>query len=148
MNIDTKYLGEVEISEEQIIIFPNGLLGFESSREFVLLDVPENPSFKFLQDIKNSYISFLLINPWDFFKDYDVELPDEELMKIDINPKVENDMTTVYTIVTIGQSFKSSTSNLLAPIVINISNKKGRQFILNDSKYTTRHTLFPEGMSE
>jgi len=147
MNIDTKYLGEVEINDEQIIIFPNGLLGFESSREFVLLDVPDNPTFKFLQDIKNSYISFLLINPWDFFKDYDVELPDEELLKIEINPKVENNMT-VYTVVTLGQSFKDSTSNLLAPIVINLSHKKGKQFILNDSLYNTRHNLFPEGKGE
>lgn len=147
MNIDTKYLGEVEISEEQIIIFPNGLLGFEGSREFVLLDVPDNPTFKFLQDIKNSYISFLLINPWDFFKSYDVELPDEELMKIDIDPKGENNMA-IYNVITLGKEFKNSTGNLLAPIVINISNKFGRQFILNDSQYTTRHKLFPEGKGE
>lgn len=144
MNINTKYLGEIEISEEQIIIFPNGLLGFEGSREFVLLDVPDNPTFKFLQDIKNSYISFLLINPWNFFKDYDVNLPDEELIKIEINPASENNME-IYTVVTLGNDFKSSTSNLLAPIVVNLSNNKGKQFILNDSEYTTRHRLFPEG---
>ena len=147
MQIQTKYLGEIEISKEQILSFPNGILGFEDSREFVLLDVPDNPYFKFLQDIKNSYISFLLTNPWDFFKDYDVELPDEELLKIQINPTTENQMV-IYTVVTLGQSFKDSTSNLLAPIVINLSSKEGRQFILNDSLYNTRHSLFSEGMSE
>lgn len=147
MQIQTKYLGEIEISKEQILSFSNGILGFEDSREFVLLDVPDNPYFKFLQDIKNSYISFLLTNPWDFFKDYDVELPDEELLKIQINPTTENQMV-IYTVVTLGQSFKESTSNLLAPIVINLYSKEGRQFILNDSLYNTRHSLFSEGMSE
>lgn len=147
MQIQTKYLGTIEISKEQILSFSNGILGFEDSREFVLLDVPDNPYFKFLQDIKNSYISFLLTNPWDFFKDYDVELPDEELLKIQINPTTENQMV-IYTVVTLGQSFKDSTSNLLAPIVINLSSKEGRQFILNDSLYNTRHSLFSEGMSE
>lgn len=144
MNISTKYLGEVQIDEEQIITFPNGILGFENSKKFVLLDIPDNPIFKFLQDINNSYISFLLINPWDFFKDYDVELPDEDLLKIDIDPNAENNMA-IFTVVTLGQSFQSSTSNLLAPIVINLNHKKGKQFILNDSIYTTKHKLFPEG---
>jgi flagellar assembly factor FliW len=147
MKIKTKYLGEVEIDEDQIIHFPKGLLGFESNKEFVLLDVPENPYFKFLQDIKNSYISFLLINPWDFFKDYDVEFPDQELMNIDIKSNNKNDMA-VYTVVTIGIKFQDSTSNLLAPIVINLSARKGRQFILNDSIYTTKHKLFTEGQGE
>ncbi|WFA07924.1 flagellar assembly protein FliW [Tissierella sp. Yu-01] len=147
MNIETKYLGEVEINEEQIISFPNGLLGFENSKEFILLDVPNNPYFKFLQDIHNSYISFLLINPWDFFKDYDVELNDEELLKIDIESDKDNDMA-IYSVVTLAQKFKESTSNLLAPIVINLLAKKGRQFILNDSKYTTKHKLYPEGLGE
>ena len=147
MNIETKYLGEVKISEEQIISFPNGLLGFENSKEFILLDVPNNPYFKFLQDIHNSYISFLLINPWDFFKDYDVELNDEGLLKIDIESDKDNDMA-IYCVVTLAQKFKESTSNLLAPIVINLLAKKGRQFILNDSKYTTKHKLYPEGLGE
>lgn len=144
MNIETKYLGEVEISEENIIEFPHGLLGFESSREFILLDVPENPYFKFLQDIHNSYISFLLVNPWDFFKGYDLELPDEGLIKIDIDPKEKNHMV-IYSVVTLGQEFKESTANLLAPIVINLDAHKGKQFVLNDSIYTTKHKLFPEG---
>lgn len=144
MNIETKYLGEIELSEENIIEFPNGLLGFESSKEFVLLDVPENTYFKFLQDIHNSYISFLLLNPWDFFKDYDVELSDEELEKIGISHNEKSHMS-IYSVVTLGQEFKSSTTNLLAPIVINFDINKGRQFILNDSIYTTKHKLFPEG---
>jgi flagellar assembly factor FliW len=147
MNIKTKYLGEIEVSEEQIIHFPNGLLGFENSKEFVLLDIVESPYFKFLQDVHNSYISFTIINPWDFFKDYDVELDDGELLKIDIDPNKENHME-IYSVVTLGSKFKESTTNLLAPIVINLSAKKGKQFILNDSTYTTKHKLFPEGLGE
>ena len=147
MLIKTKYLGEVQINEEQIILFSSGLLGFENSNKFVLLDIPDNPYFKFLQDINNSYISFLLINPWDYFKDYDVELPDEDLGKIEVNSNEHNNMA-IYTVVTLGQQFSDSTSNLLAPIVINHLVNKGRQFILNDSIYTTRHNLFHEGMGE
>ena len=68
MKIQTKYLGEIEINKDQIISFPKGLLGFEEHKEFVILGIQGNELFKFLQDIHHEYISFLLINPWDFSK--------------------------------------------------------------------------------
>ena len=143
MRINTKYLGGIEISQEQILSFPYGLLGFEGNCEFVLLNVPDNDHFKFLQDITTSYIAFLLINPWDFFKEYDMEIPDEELVKIGIDPD-ENAQMEIYSVVTLGETLKDSTANLLAPIVINQKDKKGKQFILNDTQYTTKHKLFTE----
>lgn len=146
MEINTKYLGKVNIQESQIINFPKGILGFEDHREFVLLDIEGNPLFKFLQDIKYEQIGFVLINPWKFFKDYDIELPDDKLENININPKENNDMG-IYNIVTLSKSLKNSTANLLAPIVINLEDKKGKQFVLNNSLYTTKHPLVPEGDS-
>lgn len=143
MNIETKYLGEVKISKDQIISFSKGLLGFESNQEFVLLSIPDNPHFKFLQDIHNSYICFILIEPWDIFQDYDIEIPDEKLRNMDINLSEESQFS-VYNIVTLGRTFQESTANLLAPIIINLSNRQGKQFILNNSPYRTKHKLFSE----
>ena len=147
MIIQTKYLGEVEISEEQILHFPKGVLGFENHHDFVILDIFENHHFKILQSLKHPEIAFFIINPWDFFKDYEVDIPDEELAKIDILPNKENNFA-LFNIVTLGQTFKESTANLLAPIIINLNNKKGKQFILNDQNYTTKHKLFPQGTGE
>lgn len=144
MKINTKYLGEVQINKEQIISFPKGLLGFEDHKEFVVLSMEGNTHFKFLQDIHHDYISFLIINPWDFFEDYDIELPDNQLNSMGIFPE-KNTNISIYNIVTIGKSLQESTCNLLAPIVINLENKKGRQFILDNSSYTTKHRLLPKG---
>ena len=52
----------------------------------------------------------------------------------------------IYTIVTLSKEFKKSTSNLLAPVVINVKEKKGKQFVLNNSPYTTKHPLFKESV--
>ena len=76
-----------------------------------------------------------------------MDIPDEELAKIDILPNKENNFT-LFNIVTLGQTFKESTANLLAPIIINLNNKKGKQFILNDQNYTTKHKLFPQRTGE
>lgn len=147
MIIQTKYLGEVEINQDKIIKFPQGILGFEFHREFIILNILNNDNFKILQDLKNPNIAFFIINPWDFYNDYIVDIADEELGKIGIYPNRENDML-ISNIVTLGKIFQESTVNLLAPIVINMANREGRQFILNEVKYTTRHRLFPEGNGE
>lgn len=144
MQIKTKYLGQIQINKEEIISFPKGLLGFEDHKEFVILGIEGNSHFKFLQDIHHEYISFLIINPWDFFQDYDIELPDDKLKNIGICEEKKTQIS-IYSIVTMGQSLQESTCNLLAPIVINLENKEGKQFILENSPYETRHKLPLEG---
>lgn len=147
MLIQTKYLGEVEVAEEQIIQFPQGILGFELHREFIILNILDNDNFKILQDLKHPNIAFFIINPWNFFKDYTVDIADEELAKIGIFPNKDNNIA-LFNIVTLGKRFQDSTANLLAPIAINMDNREGRQFIQNETKYTTRHHLFTEGKGE
>lgn len=144
MQIQTKYLGEMDIQEENILTFPWGIYGFVDSKKFVVLEIPDNDHIRFLQDIDNSSIAFILITPWDFFEDYDMEITEEELAKIDIYADNKKEMT-VCNIVTLGHTFRESTANLLAPIIINSSNKKGMQIILNETHYTTKHNLFKEG---
>lgn len=139
MQINTKFLGELNINEQDIIRFPSGLMGFEDHKEFILLEIPDNPHFKVLQDINEAYIGFLVINPWDFFASYDIVIPNDELKKIEITDKKD---FVLYSIVTLGSSFDKSTANLIAPVVINTHRKTGLQYILNDGEYTTKHPLF------
>ena len=40
------------------------------------------------------------------------------------------------------------TANLMAPIVLNTANMQARQLVLDKSKYTTKHRLFPENKEE
>lgn len=147
MIIQTKYLGEVEIDQDKIIKFPQGILGFDLHRKFIILNILNNDNFKILQDLKDPNIAFFIIDPWDFYNDYIVDIADKELEKIGIYPNRENDML-IFNIVTLGKTFQESTANLMAPIVINMANREGRQFIQNDTKYFTRHRLFPEGNGE
>lgn len=147
LKIGTKYLGELEIENEYIINFPNGILGFENSNRLVLIDFPGNSLFKFLQDVDNANVSFILINPWDFFEDYEIDIPDKELDTIDLNPQIENTLE-VYSIVTLGKNLEESTANLLAPVIINIKSKIGKQYVLTYTSYSTKHKLMVKGAGE
>lgn len=147
MRIKTKYFGEIEITEEMVVEFPNGLLGFAESKKFAILDVPQAPGFRFLQDTENTYVSFMMVSPWEFFPDYEAVIEDNELQAIKTEAASESDLE-VYLIVTIGGSFNESTANLIAPIVINTVDRLGKQFVLHDSKYKTKHKLIPERSGE
>ena len=144
MIIKTKYLGDMDIDENDIINFPKGLPGFEDRKEFVLLGLEGNEHFTVLQDISEQYISFLLVNPWDFYKDYEFEIKNEVIKGIELESG-DKSSVNVYNIITLGKTLDESTCNLLAPIIINRDGKKGRQVILNDFPYTTKHKLFSEG---
>ncbi|MBF7096333.1 flagellar assembly protein FliW [Alkalibacter mobilis] len=139
MKIKTKFLGEVDINDKHVITFPDGILGFEDSRKFALLNIPGNEEFKVLQDIDKDYVSFIVAEPWVFYKDYEIEIPDEELLKIEIR---EKEQLAVVGIVTLAGDFYKSTINLLAPIVMNTVSKLGKQQVLNDVLYSTKHPLF------
>ena len=143
MIINTKHLGQLEISEENIINFPKGLPGFEDRRDFALIAIEDTGGFYLLQDLEKTYISFIMVNPWNFYKDYSIDIKEEYLKTIEAESN-DSDIIRVYVIITLEDSLKSSTCNLMAPIIINTEKRKGRQIILNESPYRTKHRLFLE----
>ncbi|MBP1744171.1 MAG: flagellar assembly protein FliW [Firmicutes bacterium] len=145
MKIKTRFLGEVEIDEKMIMDFPEGIPGFEDSRRYVLLDIPENDVFRILQNADDEHISFIVTDPWVFFEDYDFDIPDEELAKINIK---KEEQLSVMNIVTLSDEFENSTVNLLAPVVVNKDDRAGKQYVLNSGKYTTKHPLFTKAEGE
>jgi flagellar assembly factor FliW len=136
MIINTKFLGDIEITSEQIIKFENGIPGFEDLTEFAVLDFIENNSIKCLQSIKEKDICLIMINPWDYFHDYEIELNDEEKQELDL--KTHTDVI-VYNILSVREDM--ITTNLVAPIIINVRNNKGKQIILSNTKYSIRQEI-------
>ncbi|SET09576.1 flagellar assembly factor FliW [Oceanobacillus limi] len=144
MKIQTKYLGELEIDDSNVIQFPSGLPGFVDQTKFILLDLPGNSVFQILQSITSINIAFVVTNPYHFYKDYEFELDDNLLESIDIKHKQE---VVVYSIVTLKEPFANSTMNLKAPLILNSTNKLGKQYILNMDHYPTNASITPVGSS-
>ncbi|AQS59834.1 flagellar assembly protein FliW [Desulforamulus ferrireducens] len=119
------------------IIFPQGLPGFENLSEFSISPLPETP-FYYLESLEDENICFLLVNPFDFSRSYEFEIPApvEELLQIK-----ELNEVTVFTIVNTSQGLEKATVNLQAPIIINVTNGRGMQVVLNDPSYKIREPL-------
>ena len=140
MKVDTKAFGLIEVDEKQKITFPQGLFGFEENLDYVLLDAEHQPFF-WLQSVDEQEIAFILINPFLFRQDYEVNISNEELSIIGLSSP-ENAL--IFVIVTIPQDGKSMTANLQGPLVINRQNMTGMQAVLSDARWKTKHDIINE----
>ena len=141
MVVKTKFFGELEIREKDIIIFDEGLPGFQDMHRYAVINDEDNPYISYLQSLEETNICFILIPPVFAYKDYDIEISDSTVKKLGIE-KPED--VKLYAILTIPGNFKDATANLKAPIVVNVNNNKAIQEILDDEKYSIRHRIVKE----
>ncbi|MGE8033498.1 flagellar assembly protein FliW [Lysinibacillus sp. NPDC093692] len=139
MKIATKFLGEIEIEEQDILKFEHGLLGLENEKKFVLLPIDAELPLAILQSVDNAEIGFVVAYPFAFKKDYSFDISEDDRSQLQIE-KEENVLT--YSIVTMKETFQESTINLLAPIIVNMDKKCGKQIVLQDNKsYPLRYPM-------
>ncbi|MEQ2527515.1 flagellar assembly protein FliW [Bacillaceae bacterium CLA-AA-H227] len=140
MQIQTKFLGEVDIQEEEIIVFEDGIPGLEEYRQFVILSLGEEMPFSVLQSLEEAQIGFILADPFKIKQDYAFDLPDNEKESLAIVTPTE---VITQVVVSVKEPFEQSTINLLAPIIINVNNRKAKQIILQDNlKFPIRYPLY------
>lgn len=141
MKIKTKYHGEIEMKEEEILHFEKGIPGFPSQTKFLHIPLIEDGLFQVLQSITDAEIAFITTDPFFFKKDYDFVLEDAVVESLGIQRTEE---VKANVIITPHEPFNESTANLQAPVIMNTSNNKARQVILNNTTYQTKYPLFAE----
>ncbi|WP_100332367.1 flagellar assembly protein FliW [Bacillus xiapuensis] len=145
MIIDTKYHGQINISQKDIWTFRQGLPGFAGEKQFTLLAFPDNGVFFVLQSTNTPSLGFIVANPFSFFPDYDIQLEDSAVAALQLE---KAEQAAVYTILTVHDPFEQTTANLQAPVIVNTASNQAKQVILNDRRYQTRHPLFPAGAAK
>ncbi|MCA1065193.1 flagellar assembly protein FliW [Rossellomorea sp. AcN35-11] len=141
MKLTTKYHGEIEVKSEEVLKFEHGIPGFGEEKEFILLSLPENEWFHILQSVQTPQLGFVVTNPFVFFKEYDFELDQASVESLG-NPSEKE--VQVLSILTVRETLQESTANLQAPIIINRANRKGKQVILTNTDYQTKHLIFAQ----
>jgi len=135
MKIKTKFFDEIDIDENRIIKFPDGIPGFEDNRSFVILDIADC-SFKCLQSIEEQHVCILLADPFEYFKDYEIDIEDEDVAALGITSVEE---VKAYTVVAFHD--EKITTNLIAPIIINTKQLKGKQIVFSGTEYSIRQEI-------
>ncbi|MCQ2594312.1 MAG: flagellar assembly protein FliW [Treponemataceae bacterium] len=140
MEIKTRTMGTVNVTEDSIYSIPDGLFGFEEFHSFAMIQSEHKP-FMWFQSIENSELSFLLIDPFLFCQDYEVDVDDESLKSIGITSPED---VQVMAIVTLPADGSAVTANLQGPLIFNRKNNKCIQIISCDSRWATKHNILEE----
>jgi flagellar assembly factor FliW len=134
---NAKY-GEVVIERRQVVAFPNGIPGFEQCRQYGLLALEEEEPFLRLLSLDQPTVGFVLVDPVLIWQEYGPQISREDLESLAI---AQPEDMAVYCIVTLRPDPREVTANLKGPIVINTRTMQGRQMILQDERYHTRHAI-------
>jgi len=134
---NTKYFGEIEYEQSDVLTFPKGLFGFEEEHEFLLLPFSGEGTLYSLQSLKTAGLAFVAVDPFTVKPDYAPELQPEELKELGVEDSHE---LFFYTLCVVKDPVAESTLNLRCPIAFN-DDRRAMQVILEDERYGMRHLL-------
>ncbi|MEQ9322747.1 MAG: flagellar assembly protein FliW [Polyangiaceae bacterium] len=136
IRIKSTRFGDVEVADEAVIEFDEGVFGFPREKEFVLLEHPDSDDFGYLQSRRTSWLAFPVMDATLLAPNYPVPSPsviaeaaglgDEELAML---------------LILIADAHGSIEVNLLAPLVIDLKTRRGAQVMLDPTRYSARFPL-------
>lgn len=142
MHINTRVFGEIEIEDEKIIMFDNGIVGFPEMQRFAIVHDEEkgvNAGIRYLQSLDETEFAMPVMDPLAVMPDYNPEVEDELLKPIgDFN---EENLLVLVT-VSVPREIKKISVNLQAPIIINAEEKRGVQVILESGDYKVKYPIY------
>ena len=143
MDINTRDFGVVEVEDDAIYEFPDGLYGFEDSKKFAIFQKAfEDISFLYLQSVDDIDPCFLIFEPWDLHPDYQPVLTSEDMEACEVETI---DDLVFLVIATVPSSIRELSINIKSPVVLNPKTRKAKQVILKNPDYTVRYQPFLSG---
>jgi flagellar assembly factor FliW len=146
MQIETPRFGTIEYQAEDVLTFPEGILGFEECKRYIVLRHRDDSPFLWLQSLDVPQVAFLVTDPAAIVPDYAPEMPAPVARMLELD---ENTPRLVYVILSIppGKPHEM-TANLAGPLLINVEKRTACQVVVEDEQWTTKHRVFPEPARE
>ncbi len=136
MLLESNRLGTLEINESSIIEMPDGLLGFEDRKRFVLIPADDLGAYSWLHSVDDAALAFLVVVPHFFFPDYEPEVPEAEAEAIELTDADDAQLLCLVSI-----TDDDITANLLGPVVVNVARQLARQVVLADQGFEARSPI-------
>ena len=129
MRIDTQRFGTLQLQADQLFLFPQGLIGMETLRQWALLPDPQNPAVGWLQSASRGDRAIAVISPRAFFDDYRVHVTRRDLEGLHMQSGAE-----IYVLTAVSGHVGRLTTNLRSPLVLNLNRRLGCQIITGDDQ--------------
>ncbi len=126
----TSRFGELEVEQDKIVHFPDGLIGLPDMKKFILIDHKDTP-LKWLQAVDDPDIAFIVVPPDEIAEGYNVDL-DKKVQK-SLQLENSDDLAVLVTMRVDGEDV---IANFQGPLLINAGTRKGMQVVLENSDKT------------
>lgn len=126
--LTTTRFGVLEVPAIQVFACPEGIPGFGDLGGLAVLPVDGDALFVWLHSTVLAEVAFLAVNPWPFFIDYDIEIPDRYGHDLGIEDPAD---VVVFCLARPDQERRRFLVNLLAPIVGSTVTARMRQITLD-----------------
>ena len=137
-NVISTPIGKVTYTDQDIILFPEGIIGFEDKSKFIICSQEGLEPIQWLICVDDASLQLPIIDALLVKKDYNASTNNGELQSIGLE---QVKLGKLYVIVTVGRDINHVTANLRGPIVINTTRKLGKQIILSESNYSLKQPL-------
>ena len=141
MKLATRIFGEVEVEDNKIIEFPNGIIGFPDMKRFTLMHDEEQGSgtIKWLQSIDEPGFAMPVMDPLVVCPDYKPEIDKDKIEGIG---ELTDDDILVLVTVTVPHDLTKMTVNLMGPFIINVKDMKAAQCIVENDEYPVKFPIY------
>ena len=133
-----KFRTVLDLHHEQIIHFPQGLIGLSGEKEFVLFEREQSPRVAWLQSVRTPELALPVVSGHELAHEYPDVPVDRALFSDDLPPLDED--TAVMVVLTC-QLGMPPTVNMTSPILVDTRTRQGRQVILQGTRFATREIL-------
>ncbi len=130
IKLTTSRFGDIEVEQDKIVNFPDGLIGLPDIKEFILIDHKDTP-LKWLQAMDDPDIAFIVVPPDEISEGYNVDI-DKKVQK---HLQLEND-DDLAVLVTMRVDGDDVIANFQGPLLINACSRKGVQVVLENAEKT------------
>jgi flagellar assembly factor FliW len=137
MKIENDNLNGKQVDEEEIFYFPNGIIGFENFKKFVLVNTATYKPFSFLISLDQKDFSIPVVNPFMLIEEYQKNLPQEFSQEL----KDYIGGFQIFCVVNLKGENGGPTLNLKGPIIIDYLKKIGKQVVLTADILTVTYPL-------
>ncbi len=138
LTVTTLRFGTLEIEAKHLLSFPWGLPGLEDCQQFILLEPHNTRPICWLQSVEYGEIALPCIEPWTLAPKYEVVLSTADSAALEL---VDSGDAAVLVILNLARPPEERTANLIAPVVINIDRRLGRQILMEKGPYGLREPL-------
>jgi flagellar assembly factor FliW len=140
MFVHSLQLGDLEVDDKELYHMPHGMPGFPEEKTFILLPHGADSPFWFWQSTVTAALTFIFLDTFQLFHDYEFELSTEHAEELKMSDTVR---PRVFSVVTLPKKIEAMTANLAAPVVLNDRDHLAMQVILEKTKYAVKHVLVP-----